>query len=211
MTRRSLLALLSLCSMLVMSGAHAELVQGQDYRLLSPPRSIDADGKVTVIEFFSYGCPHCAHLHPSLTKWVAELPDDVQFIRVPVSFGRMQWGQLVRAFYALQEIGELDRLDQALFDAIHEERQPLFTEERLAAWVAEKGGDAAKFRAAFNSAEVSSRALQADQLSRDFRVSGVPQLVIDGKYVALGGTHGETLRIAGELIEKARAEQEKES
>jgi thiol:disulfide interchange protein DsbA len=186
--------------------AHADAVQGRDYRLLAPAQSGTHPDKIEVIEFFSYGCPHCADFHPSVTKWASALPKDAVFVRIPVSFGRPEWGQLVRAYYALESTGQLARFDSALFEAIHEQRKPLFNEERLAAWIAEQGGDAAKFREAFNSFDVSQRARRADQLSRDYRVSGVPQLAVAGKYVVLGQTYEDMLRIATELVTKSQPE-----
>lgn len=197
---------LFLACLLAFAFAHADATQGRDYRPLAPEQPATRDGKLEVIEFFSYGCPHCAHFHPSVTKWADALPDDVVFTRVPVSFGRREWGQLVRAYYALEASGQLARFDGAVFEAIHEERKPLFNEERLSAWIAEQGGDAAKFREAFNSSEVSKNALRAEQLSRAYQVSGVPQLVVAGKYVVLGQTYEDMLRIASDLVAKARSE-----
>ena len=187
------------------SGAGADVVQGRDYALVPSPQPVGTPGKIEVIEFFSYGCPHCARFHPAVTKWAKALPDDAVFVRVPVSFGRRPWGQLVRAYYALEAMGDLAKFDDALFKAIHDERKSLFNVDSLAAWVAEGGGSAAKFREAFNSEAVSQKALRAEQLSRDYRVEGVPQLAINGKYVPLGQTQEDMLRIANELIARERA------
>lgn len=181
-------------------------VQGQDYQLLSPPQATATKDKVEVIEFFSYGCPHCYALHPRISKWVAELPANVVFLRVPVSFGRREWGQLSRAYYALEATGDLKRLDDALFEGIHQEHKHLFDEDALAAWAVEHGVDAGKFRAAFQSPGVSAQAMRAEQLSRDYKVNSVPRLIVDGKYIALGKNHEEMLKIARQLIDKAAAE-----
>jgi protein dithiol oxidoreductase (disulfide-forming) len=172
---------------------------------LSPARSTIGEGKVEVVEFFSYGCPHCADFHPIVTKWAASLPKDATFIRVPVSFGRPQWGQLVRAYYAFEAMGELKRFDEPLFNAIHREHKPLYTEESLAAWVAQNGGDAAKFREAFNSFSVSQKSMRIEQLTRDYQVSGVPLVTVNGKYSVVGQTFDDVVRIATELVEKERA------
>src|SRR5215204_2738045 len=111
-------------------------VQGQDYQLLTPPQSTTNPGKVEVIEFFSYGCPHCYALQPQVVKWAAALPANVAFVRIPVSFGRHEWGQLSRAYYALEATGDLQRLDDALFDGIHKQQRQLSSEDDLAAWAA---------------------------------------------------------------------------
>lgn len=181
-------------------------VQGQDYQLLTPPQPTATGDKVEVIEFFSYGCPHCYALQPHIVKWVAELPANVVFVRVPVSFGRREWGQLSRAYYALEATGDLKRLDDALFDDIHKEQKRLFDEDSLAAWAAQHGVEAGKFRAAFESPGVSAQATRAEQLSRDYKVESVPHLIVDGKYIPLGKTHEDMLKIARQLVDKASAE-----
>lgn len=181
-------------------------VQGQDYELLNPPQPAATQDKIEVIEFFSYACPHCYALQPHVVKWAAELPANATFVRVPVSFGRREWGQLSRAFYALEATGDLQRLDDALFAAIHEERKPLFNLDQLAAWAAENGVNAGTFRAAFDSPGVSAKAMRAEQLSRDYKVNGVPSVIVDGKYIAKGHTHEDMLKIARQLVEKSAAE-----
>jgi thiol:disulfide interchange protein DsbA len=181
-------------------------VQGQDYELLTPAQPTSSPGKVEVIEFFSYGCPHCAAMAPHIEKWATQLPANTTFARIPVSFGRREWGALSRAYYALEATGDLARLDDAVFSGIHEEHKQLFTEDALAAWAAEHGVEAAKFRAAFESPGVSARAMRAEQLSRDYRVNSVPHVVVDGKYIVKGKTHEETLKIARQLVDKAAAD-----
>ena len=85
----------------------AQPVEGSDYKKLEPPLPTDSPGKIEVIEFFSYGCPHCNAFHPLISAWAAKLPKDVVFKRVPVSFNRPQWINLARAYYALQATGDL--------------------------------------------------------------------------------------------------------
>lgn len=181
-------------------------VQGQDYELLTPPQTASTQDKVEVIEFFSYGCPHCAALQPHVVKWAAELPANATFVRVPVSFGRREWGQLSRAFYALEATGDLERLDDALFKALHEQHRPLFNLDQLAAWAGENGVNAGTFRAAFDSPGVSAKAMRAEQLSRDYKVNSVPSVIVDGKYIAKGHSNEEMLKIARQLVDKSAAE-----
>lgn len=180
-----------------------DAVAGREYAPLSPPQAPETSGKTEVIEFFSYGCPHCNHFHPLISKWSAQLPSHVNFIRIPVSMGHPQWGQLVRAYYALQATGDLARLDTALFKAIHEERQQLYNEANLTAWAAQNGVDAAKFASAFNSFNVSTKASHAEQLSRDYKVDGIPRLVVAGKYIVLGSNFDQMLANATQIISKA--------
>lgn len=186
--------------------ASAAPVQGTDYQLVSPPQTPATVGKVEVIEFFSYGCPHCFHMHPLLKQWQkTELPANAVLVRVPVAFGRREWGQLVRAYYTLEATGDLARLDDQLFAAIHEQNKPLFDLDSLAAWAAENGVDAKKFRQTFTSPEITEKALHADQLSRDYKINGVPTLTVAGKYRALGKDFPEMLKITSALITEASA------
>lgn len=181
-------------------------VQGQDYELLTPAQPTSSPDKVEVIEFFSYGCPHCYAMQPQIVKWAAQLPANATFVRVPVSFGRREWGQLSRAYYALEATGDLARLDDALFEAIHKENKQLFSEDALASWAGEHGVDAGEFRAAFESPGVSAHAMRAEQLSREYKVNSVPHVIVDGKYIVMGKTHEETLKIARQLVDKAAEE-----
>lgn len=191
---------------LAASMVSAAPVQGTEYTVLSPAQTPTTTGKVEVIEFFSYGCPHCFHLQPLLKQWQkAELPANAVLVRVPVAFGRREWGQLARAFYTLEATGDLERLDDKLFEAIHQQQQPLFDIENLAAWAAQNGVDANKFRTAFNSPEVTAKAMRADQMSRDYKINGVPTLTVAGKYKPIGKDYPDMLRITRELVTQAAA------
>lgn len=193
-----------LLSVAGLTSAHAAPTQGTDYALINPPQTSTTAGKVEVIEFFSYGCPHCYHLNPLLTDWKkSQLPANAVLIKVPVSFGRREWGQLVRAYYTLEATGDLERLDQPLFEAIHGKGQQLFDVDSLAAWAAQNGVDANKFRTQFNSPAVTAKAVRAEQLSRDYKINGVPTLTVAGKYRALGKDYPDMLRITRELVDQA--------
>ena len=195
--------LLAICALAVALPCAAEPVAGREYKPLATPQTPETPGKLEVLEFFSYACPHCNAFHPLVTQWAKQLPANAVFIRVPVSFGRPEWGQLVRAYYALQATGDLGRLDSALFDAIHKEHQTLFNEATLTAWAVQHGVPEEKFRAAYNSFNVTTRASHADQLSRDYQVQGVPTLVVDGKYEVQGKDHTELLANASQVVDMA--------
>jgi protein dithiol oxidoreductase (disulfide-forming) len=179
---------------------------GRDYTRLTLPQAPETGDKVEVLEFFSWGCSHCAEMHPLLEAWKRQLPAHAALVKVPISLGHNEWGQLVRAYYALEALGELARIEGPIYDAIHKERQPLFTEERIAQWLGSHGVDVQKFRNEFNSFNVTTKASRAEQLSRNYRVNQTPQLIVDGKYIVRGKSHEEGLEIASKLIEKAAAE-----
>jgi thiol:disulfide interchange protein DsbA len=180
--------------------------ENTQYRVLDPPQPTASPGKIEVIEFFSYACPHCAEFYPMVNSWLATLPKDVVFRRVPVGFDRPPWINMQRAFYALQASGDFNKLDGALFAAIHVQQLPLFQEQPLFDWVGKNGGDEDKFTAAYTSFGINNQTVQADKMVEDYQVTAVPTIVVDGKYAALGQNHTEVLANANQLIAKVRAE-----
>jgi thiol:disulfide interchange protein DsbA len=199
------LALFALLALPWVQPARADAVEGKDYAKLATPQPPATPGKTEVIEFFSYGCPHCYELHSHITPWAKELPANATFVRVPLSLGRREWGALSRTYYTLQSLGELSRLDDALFDAIHKEHVPLFDEESITLWVSRHGVDPARFAEEYNSAATSAKVIKAEQMSRDYRVSSVPTIVVGGEYVVINQlVEGKDLRlpVARQLIDK---------
>jgi len=186
--------------------AHAQGVEGTDYRRIEPPQPTVSPGKIEVIEFFSYMCPHCKEFYPLVTTWAATLPKNVVFRRVPVGFNRPPWINLARAYYALQASGDLDKLDGALFHAIHEEHLQLFDEPSLADWVAKNGGNAEKFAAAYTSFGVNNQTVQADRLTENYHIEAVPTMAVNGEYQAMGQNLAEMLANTDRLIAQVHTE-----
>jgi protein dithiol oxidoreductase (disulfide-forming) len=176
------------------------------FRMVTPLQPTSSPGKIEVIEFFSFACPHCNEFYPLLTTWLAKQPKDVVLVHVPVGFNRPPWINLQRAYYALLATGDSPRLDGALFRAIHEEGKPLFDEPSLADWVGANGGSADKFTAAYTSFAVNNQTVQADALAENYGVEGVPTMAVNGEYVAEGATFAEILVNTDKLIAKVRAE-----
>jgi len=185
---------------------HAQGVEGTDYRKIEPPQPTTSPGKIEVIEFFSYMCPHCKEFHPLVTTWAAKLPKNVVFRRVPVGFNRPPWINLARAYYALQASGDLDKLDGPLFGAIHEEHLQLYDEQSLADWVGKNGGSAEKFAAAYSSFGVNNQTVQADQMVEHYRIEAVPTMVVNGEYAAMGKNFAEILVNTDRLIAQVQTE-----
>lgn len=185
----------------------SDLVEGRDWRPLPPTQSSTNAQRIEVLEFFSYGCPHCAALNPLISAWAKGLPVDVEFQRVPVTFGRAAWTNLARLYFALHFEGALGRLDQAVFDAVTEKRANLFTEKAVLDWVAEQGLEREGFARLLKSFEVETALARANTLAKRFAVDAVPMIVVDGRYVVVGDaarSHEERLAIADQLIDKAR-------
>lgn len=192
---------------LPVSAAPAALVEGRDYDRIQPPQPGGSPGRIEVLEFFSYGCPHCKDFHPLVMAWAAKLPRDVSFRRVPVTFGRAAWANLARLFHSLEATGDLVRLDTAVFHAIHAQRVNLYTEQGILDWVGRQGVDARRFADTFNAFGVATRLARDEQLAKNYKVQGVPLLTVAGRYAVSGrATKGlaELLPIADGLIAMAR-------
>lgn len=185
---------------------------GREYVAIVPAQASDNPAKIEVVEFFSYGCPHCSDFHPTVSKWSAKLPADVVFKRVPVSFGRAQWASLSKLYYALEATGDLARVDGAVFQALHEKGLKLYDDKSIAEWVGAQGVDARKFADAYNSFGVVSKVKRADQLAQASKIQGVPALAVDGKYLMINDgikDYAELVARTDKVIDKVRGERNK--
>ena len=162
------------------------LVEGQTYVKLDPPQPPLVPGKIDVIEFFSYACPHCNAFEPDLEAWAQKLPADVVFRRVPVPF-LVNAANFQRTYYALESMGLVDSLQRKIFAAVHMERRRLDKPEDIAELVGRNGGDAAKFLATFQSFSIATSLNKARKMTTDYGVDrgpGVPALVVQGRYLS---------------------------
>lgn len=209
-SRRSFVAtLLAAATALTAALPAAAQTAGKDYVAVNPAQPTENPAKIEVIEFFSYGCPHCSDFHPLISAWAAKLPADVVFKRVPVTFGRAAWGNIAKLYYTLEATGDLAKLDGDVFKAVHGERINLFDERLINEWVAKKGVDPKKFGETFNSFGVVSKVKRGDQQAQAYRIDGVPAIAVDGKYLVGGKAFDEALAITDKLIAKVRSERKK--
>jgi len=188
----------------------ADPVEGRNYHRLQIPQPTEAHGKVEVIEFFWYGCPHCAKLEPLLKAWVKKLPADVVFKKTPAILSE-RWAPGARLFYALEAMNLLDKLNDDVFDALINQRIDLSNESVLFDWVAKKGVDAKAFADIYKSFSVDAKVKRAAEMTQEYGFSGVPALVIGGKYSPGPElqSYQQMLEVADFLIAKVRAEQKK--
>jgi thiol:disulfide interchange protein DsbA len=186
----------------------ASIVAGHDYVVLSTPQRQESNGKIEVVEFFSWGCPHCYEFYPMLSRWLSTLPKDASFKRVPVGLGHPEWEALAKAYYALQSTGDVDRLDSRIFEDIHKNHVWLYDEPSITAWVGKHGVNIAKFTEAFRSFNVNMSAGQADRRAEDYRIPGVPALAIAGKYT-VSDDFAKMLNTSDQLIAMERAASKK--
>lgn len=180
---------------------------GTDFLVLNRPVPVDAPaGKIEVIEFFGYFCPHCNAFEPVLSAWVKQLPADVVFKRVPVAFAASAAPQQ-RLYYALEAMGLVEQLHARVFAAIHVERQNLSQVAAITDWVVKQGVDRASFTEQFNSFSVTTQATRARQLLTAYQVEGVPALGIAGRYYtdgALARSMDRVLQVVDYLTDQVR-------
>jgi len=187
--------------------AQAQPTAGVEYRELSAPQPADAVDKIEIIEFFWYGCPHCYNFEPVIEPWAKKLPKDTQFRRVPAIFND-EWEQGARAYYALEAIGEGQRLHKPLFDAVHTgSRLKVANEAALTEWLGKQGVDTKKFAAAYRSFSVEGKVKRAKQLTQAYKIDGVPAMAVNGKYVVITDnikSLEQMLAVSDYLIDRSR-------
>lgn len=180
---------------------------GKDYLALERPLSTDVGpGKLELIEFFWYSCPHCNAFEPALVQWIRNAPKDVVVRRVPVAF-RDDFAPQQRLYYTLEALDLLESVHAKVFRAIHVERQPLNTEALIQAWVEKQGVDGKKFSDTYKSFGVAGKVKRAVQLQNEFRVEGVPSLGIAGRFYtdgSLAGSMERALKVAEFLLSQSR-------
>ncbi|HSV46237.1 MAG TPA: thiol:disulfide interchange protein DsbA/DsbL [Ramlibacter sp.] len=187
--------------------AQANPKEGTEYKALDKRVAVEApQGKVEVVEFFWYSCPHCNAFEPKLETWAKKLPPDVVLRRVPVAF-RDDFVPQQRLFYTLEAMGRLDDLHRKVFQSIHVDRNATDKEPSIVAWAEKQGLDKAKFLELYNSFTISSKARRASQLQDAFKVEGVPALGIAGRFYTDGtmaGNMDRALQVTDYLIAEAR-------
>lgn len=206
---RGLRTLVSALGLLIFSAAaFAAPTAGKDYLEIKPAQPTDSGSKIEVVEVFSYMCPHCNDFEPKISAWVKQLPPDTQFRRMPVVFGRASWEMLARSYYALEALGEIEKIHPKIFAAIHEDNVILQQRDVLVDWMEKQGIDRKKFGGAYDSFSMSGKIQRSNQRAQSYGISGVPSLVIDGKYMistTQSGNYENMLKTADELLKQLRA------
>ena len=202
-------ALLATSAWLSQSTAWAQALfkAGKDYFPLDRPVATDVDkGKIELIEFFWYSCPHCNAFEPTFAQWIKTAPKDVVVRRVPVAF-RDDFAPQQRLYYALEAMGLLEKLHAKVFAAIHVDKQALNTETAIADWVTKNGVDKIKFMETYKSFGVASKIKRAVQLQNDYKVEGVPSFGIAGRFYtdgSIAGSMERAIKVAEPLIAQSR-------
>ena len=183
-------------------------IEGQHYVRLSQPVAVFAEaGKIEVIDFFRYGCPHCYAFEPTLDAWAKQLPADVAFRRVPAAFGIESFVAHQRIFYALDSLGLVAAMHRKVFYGIHNERQRLDQPAEISAFMTKNGVDASKFMEAYGSFGTQAKLRQANQLVDGYKIDGVPAIGIQGRFFTSGtlaGDNPRSLAVADFLVQRLR-------
>lgn len=208
MFRTLKVAVLLLSALAVFGQANAaDWKEGTHYKKLNTPVRVDSGAGVEVAEVFWYGCPHCYNFKPLAESWEANAPDYVNYVRIPAALGR-SWEPHAKAFYALEAMDSLDKVHDALFEALAGERRPLNDGESLAKFVAGYDVNADEFLENYKGFGVNARMQQAQAKIRGARVTGTPTMLINGKYTtsaSMAGSLEASLEVVDYLVEKEHA------
>ena len=181
--------------------------EGVDYLTLDKPAATESAGKIEVVEFFWYSCPHCNRFEPQLEEWAKKMPKDVVLRRAPVAF-RPDFEPQQRLYFVLEAMNKVEELHRKVFYAIHVEKQALNSQALIADWIEKQGVDKAKFTEAYNSFPVATKARKASLLQDAYKVDGVPALGVAGKYYTSGSlaqTMERALIVTDHLLGLVRA------
>lgn len=205
-------ATLATLSLLGAAGAQAQTLDiqaGKQYVELKNPVPVSKPGKIEVVELFWYGCGHCYQFESSINPWAEKLPEDVNFVRIPALFGGM-WNVHGQLFVTLEAMKADHTVHAAVFDGIHKQGRKLATPEEMADYLVGHGIEREAFLKTFNSFGVKSQLEKAKKLGMAYQISGVPVLIVNGKYrfdIGSSGGPQKALQVADYLIAKERAAQ----
>ena len=166
------------------AAAQGAPVEGRDFQALARPIAVPANGKIEVIEFFWYACPHCFAFEPTIEAWIARLPADVHFRRIPVGFDALKETHQ-RIFYTWEALGLVDQMHLKTFTRFHVQKRPIDTERAMLDFAQESGLDVAKVGQAWNSFSVQTKCREARRLEDDYGIEHMPEMAVAGRFVAV--------------------------
>jgi len=176
------------------------------FQLIQPNQPTQTGDKIEVIEVFWYGCPHCYAFEPYIEKWLETKADDVEFIRIPGVLNQ-NWVPQSKAYYVAEKLGVVDKIHKPLFDAIHKDKKPLYTEAELEKFFTSHGVSKDEFRKIFNSNELDIKIRQAYFTARNYKLTGVPSVMVNGKYLTtatLAKSFDSLIEVIDYLVEQER-------
>lgn len=193
-------------SLAMVQAQEAPYKAGVHYVVLPSPAATEEPDKIEVAELFWYGCGHCYSFEPIINDWKKGLAEDVHFRPVPALFGG-DWNIHGRLFHTLASLDKLDETHAVVFRAIHQEGNPLKDQDAMIKLLKPYGVDEEAFKSTWASYGVNTQMAQGERLARAYRATGVPTLIVNGKYRIEGGMVGgfdEMLKVADYLVEQER-------
>lgn len=191
------------------SSVHADIIEGKDYTILSNPQPTGKNSKIEVVNFFWYGCQYCAQLRPQIKTWLKNKPGDIHFQESPAII-HPSWIPAAKLFLTIQQINAMDKLHNQAFKAIHQDNINLHEEPTLFHWIETQGENRDKFTHIYQSIEIQINIARSTHMTRQYQITGVPAIVVNGKYLTstkMGGTAENTMTIVDKLIKKARRDE----
>jgi len=192
-------------------------VEGVNYVRLEQPVPSTLPGRIEVIEFFWYECPHCNAFEPALEAWSKRLPADVVLRRVPVWFQEVPFSAQQKLYYAVESLGLVPTLHRRIFYAIHNDHIRLRTPEDISAFMLKNGVDPLKFMPTYESFAIQTKSQQARQLAAAYKIDAVPAMGVQGRFYTNGslanasggantpaGSNERMLDVVDALIDRVR-------
>jgi thiol:disulfide interchange protein DsbA len=185
--RELMLALCASPALLIAPAARAQApfipVEGTEYQVLARPQPTDSPGKIEVLDFFWYGCPHCFAFLPELEAWRKRQGPDVAYKHSPVDFGDPRREPHTRLFYTLQILGRVDDLHVKVFEALNVQRIRLTDANEIADFMAGNGIPRDKWLATYNSFSIANMVSRARITFQSYGIDGTPSIGIDGRFL----------------------------
>lgn len=192
-------------SVSVASAQAADYTEGKDYVVLAEQVTPADPNKIEVAEVFSYLCSHCYHFDPLVKAWIKKQPTDVALVQTHASFNQ-NWPVYQRAYYTILALGVKDKVHEAIFNTTFVAHKEMLNAEAWADFLSLYGVDKQKTLSTYNSFGVNSQIKQADKRVRDYKVTGTPTVVVDGRFKVLASKQEDILKVAQFLVDKVRAE-----
>jgi len=184
----------------------AGYTEGKEYTALASPQPTNSGDKIEIVELFWYGCPHCYRLEPEMEQWLANKPDDVEFVRMPAIVGP-PWELLAKAFYTAEFLGVMDTMHLALFDYLHKDKKKIINEAELQAFFVEQGVSNEDSRNTYTSFAVAMKGNNSKLMTQRYGITGVPTIIVNGKYNtsgSLAGSNENIIKVMDYLIAQER-------
>lgn len=187
--------------------AMAKFDEGHEYALIGSQPPVEKNAQIEVVEFFWYSCPHCFSFEPYINQWKANKPEEIKFTRIPATFNPPAKLH-AQVYYALDLMGEAERLLAPMFEAIHKQGNKLATEEAIEGFLKQQGVNLETYRKAMKSFAVQTRVRQAESLFRKYGLRGVPAVVVNGRYRSADvKNYRELVEVIDYMIQLVKEEQ----